>query len=103
MNSHNRDPVDHQRTFRQHAGETVANGANAPGLAGSAVAVLALIVGLFALATRHLSAGLTAVVLAALLGAASAVWLARTHRKVRDAEVAWHAANSDRPAPPPTS
>lgn len=103
MNSHNRDPVDHQRTARQHAGETVTNGANAPGLAGSAVAVAALIVGLFALATGHLSAGLTAVILAAALGAASGVWLVRMHRRVRDAELAWHAANSDEPAPPPTS
>lgn len=103
MNPRNGDPVDHQRTFRQHAGETVTNGANAPGLAGSAGAVLALIVGLFALATRHFSVGVTAVVLAAVLGAASAVWLARTHRKVREAELAWHAANSDEPAPPPSS
>ncbi|OBH92898.1 hypothetical protein [Mycobacterium scrofulaceum] len=103
MNPHNGDPVDHQRTSRQHAGETVTNGANAPGLAGSAVAVLALIVGLFALATGHLSVGVTAVVLAAVLGAASAMWLAHTHRKVREAELAWHAANSDEPAPPPSS
>lgn len=102
MNSDS-DPVDHHRTFRQHAGETVTHGANAPGLAGAAVAVVALIVGLFALATGHLSAGLTAVILAAVLGTASAVWLRRTHRKVRDAELAWHAAKSDEPAPPPSS
>ncbi|OBI35094.1 hypothetical protein A5709_19265 [Mycobacterium sp. E1386] len=103
LNHQKADPVDHQRTARQHAGETVTYGANAPGLAGSAVAVVALIVGLFALATRHFAAGLTAVILAALLGAASAVWLLRTHRRVRVAELAWHAAHSDEPAPPPTS
>lgn len=78
-------------------------GANAPGLAGSAVAVVALTVGLFALATGHAPAGWTAVVLAVVLGAASAVWLVRTHRRVREAELAWHAANSDEPAPPPAS
>ncbi|OBH88270.1 hypothetical protein [Mycobacterium sp. E2733] len=103
MDYHKVDPVDHQRTARQHAGETVTYGANAPGLAGAAVAVVALIVGLFALATRHFASGLTAVILAAALGAASAVWLVRTHRRVRDAELAWHAANSGEPAPPPTS
>ncbi|OCB55311.1 hypothetical protein A9X02_09480 [Mycobacterium malmoense] len=97
------DPVDHQRTARRHAGETVTYGANAPGLAGSAVAVVALTVGLFALATGHAAAGWTAVVLAAVLGAASAVWLVRTHRRVRETGLAWHAANSDEPAPPPTS
>lgn len=103
MDYHKGDPVDHQRTARRHAGETFAYGANAPGLAGSAVAVVALIVGLFALATGHLSAGLTAVVLAAVLGGASAVWLLRMERRVRDAELAWHAANFDEPAPPPSS
>lgn len=103
LNYHKIDPVDHQRTARQHAGETFTYGANAPGLAGAGVAVLALIVGLLALATRHLSAGLTAVILAVVLGVASAVWLRRTHRRVRDAELAWHTENADRPAPPPSS
>ena len=99
MNYRNGDPVDHHRTARRHAGETFTYGANAPGLAASAVAVVALIVGLFALATRHVAA----VILAAVLGAASAVWLLRTHRSVRAAELAWHAAHSDEPAPPPSS
>ncbi|ORV57684.1 hypothetical protein AWC03_15655 [Mycobacterium europaeum] len=103
VNHRNGDPVDHHRTARQHAGETFTDGANAPGLAGSAVAVVALIVGLFALATRHVAAGVAAGILAAALGAASAVWLLRTHRSVRAAELAWHAAHSDEPAPPPSS
>lgn len=59
MNSHKTDPVDHHRTFRRHAGETVTNGANAPGLAGSALAVLALIVGLFAFATGGVAVACT--------------------------------------------
>lgn len=103
MNSPKGDPVDHHRTFRLHAGETVTHGANAPGLVGAAVAVVALIVGLFSFATGHTAAGLIAVILAVVLGAASAVWLQRTHRKVREAELAWHAANSEEPAPPPAS
>lgn len=103
MNYRKIDPVDHQRTTRRHVGETFTYGANAPGLAGGGVAVLALIVGLFALATRQFSAGLTAVILGVALGAASAVWLLRTHRRVRDAELAWHAEQSDEPAPPPSS
>ncbi|ETB42294.1 hypothetical protein O974_20570, partial [Mycobacterium avium 11-0986] len=37
------------------------------------------------------------------VGAVSAGWLLRTHRKVRDAELRWHAAHSDRPPPPPSS
>ena len=57
MDNPRRDPVDHERSTRQHAGESMKNGANAPGLAGVAVAVVALIVGLFALATSHVVVG----------------------------------------------
>lgn len=103
MSSPQNDPVDHARTTRQHAGETFTYGANAPGLAGAAAALVALIVGLFALATRHPSTGWAGVIVAVVLGVLSAAWLLRTHRKVRDAERAWHATNSDEPAPPPSS
>lgn len=103
LKSHRIDPVDHARTSRRHAGEAVSYGANAPGLAGAGVAVVALTVGLFALATGHMLAGVTAVILAAVLGLASAAWVARTHHRVRDAELRWHAEKSDDPAPPPSS
>jgi multisubunit Na+/H+ antiporter MnhB subunit len=96
-------PVDHDRTTRAHAGESLKNGANAPGLAGSALAVIALTVGLFAVAAGHLVAGAVALIVAVILGALSATWLLRTHRKVRDAELRWHATHSDQPAPPPSS
>lgn len=97
------DPVDHERTSRRHAGEAVTYGANAPGLAGAGVAVVALTVGLFAVATGHVLAGVTAVILAAVLGLPSAAWVARTHHRVRHAELRWHAEKSDEPAPPPSS
>jgi protein-S-isoprenylcysteine O-methyltransferase Ste14 len=96
-------PVDHVRTTRQHAGESIKNGANAPGLAGAAAAVVAVTVGLFAVAAGHPVGGAIALIVAAALGALSAAWLLRTHRKVRDAEVRWHASHSDQPAPPPSS
>lgn len=97
------DPVDHSRTFRQHAGESLTYGANVPGLVAAAVGVAALVVGVFGFATGQLAAGAIAVTVAALLGAGSAGWLVRTHRKVRAAELRWYAANSDDPAPPPSS
>ncbi len=96
-------PIDHARTTRQHAGESLKNGANAPGLVGAAVAVIALTVGLFAVAAGHLVGGAVALLVAAALGALSAAWLLRAHRKVRDAELRWHAAHPDQPAPPPSS
>ncbi|MBV8789202.1 MAG: MnhB domain-containing protein [Mycobacterium sp.] len=103
LSSRRSDPVDHARTTRQHAGETFTHGANAPGLAGAAIALVALMVGLFALATRHTTTGWAGVIVAVVVGVLSAAWLLRTHRKVRNAERAWHAANSDEPAPPPSS
>ncbi len=86
------DPVDHARTFRQHAGETVTYGPRAPGVYAAVVATAALIVGLYALATGLLVPGCVAVGVAAVLGAAGAAWILRTHRKVRDAELRWHEA-----------
>lgn len=103
LDHRNSDPVDHARTFRQHAGETFTYGANVPGLAGSAVAVVAMTVGVFAVAAGHLTGGAIALIVAAVVGAVSAGWLLRTHRKVRGAELRWHAAHSDRPPPPPSS
>lgn len=97
------DPIDHQRTSRQHAGETLTHAANAPGLAWAAAAVVALVIGLYAFATGHVLAGAVVVLLAAVSGAAGVAWLLQTHRKVRAAELRWQARNSDKPAPPPSS
>jgi len=58
------------------------------GVAGVVVAVVALVIGLCAVATGHVAAGATA-------------WLLHTDHGVRDAELRWHAENSDEPAPPP--
>jgi hypothetical protein len=102
LNTSDSDPVDHSRTSRRHAGETRTHGANAPGLAGVAVAVVALVIGLFELATGQLFVGISAGILAAVLGAAGGAWVLHTHRKVRDAELRWH-ADSGEPAPPPSS
>ena len=103
MDTPKTDPVDHHRTSRQHAGESLTYGANAPGLAWAALAVVALAIGLYAFAAGHVLIGAAVVLLAAVSGAAGVAWLLQTHRKVRAAEVRWQARNSDRPAPPPSS
>ncbi|BDB41813.1 hypothetical protein Mkiyose1665_26750 [Mycobacterium kiyosense] len=97
------DPVDHYRTTRKHAGEAIKNGANGPGIAGVAIGVIALVIGLAAFATGHVAPGAASVALALVAGAAGLIWLRHTHRKVRAAELRWHQAHSDRPAPPPAS
>jgi hypothetical protein len=97
------DPVNHPRTTRQHAGESMTNGTNAPGLAAIAVGVVALVVGLFALATGHPGVSGIAVTFAAVAVVVGAIWLALTHRRVRKAELDWAKTNSEEPVPPPSS
>lgn len=103
MDSPRTDPVDHERTTRQHAGESLKHGANMTGIGAVAVGVVALIVGLFGVATGQPGVGAVALIVAIVSGVAGAAWLVRTHRKVREAELHWQAAHSDRPAPPPSS
>lgn len=49
------DPVAHQRTTRQHAGESLKDGTNAPGLVALAVGVVALVASLFGLVSGHIA------------------------------------------------
>lgn len=98
-----RDPVDHARTTRQHAGETMKNGANAPGLIAVAAGVVAFVISLAAFATDHMSLGVVAAITAVGVGGAGLGWLAYAHRRVRDAERRWHAEHPAQPAEPPTS
>lgn len=97
------DPVDHDRTTRKHAGETVKDGTNAPGLIAVAIGVIALIVGLYAFATGAVTGGWAAVIVALVVGAGGLRWLAFAHRRVRRAERRLYAEKFDQAAPPPTS
>ena len=97
------DPVDHVRTTRPHAGETVKNGANVPGLISGAVAVVMLVSGVFAFAAGHPVVGTVCVVIAVLLGVVAAVWVNVSHRRVRAAERDWLAEHPEVPAQPPSS
>jgi lactate dehydrogenase-like 2-hydroxyacid dehydrogenase len=67
------------------------------------VGVVALVAGLFGLATGHIGVGSVGVILAALAAAAGIAWLAYAHHRVRTAELQWAAEYSEQPAPPPTS
>ncbi len=97
------DPVDHARTTRQHAGETMKDGRNAPGLVGVVLGVVALVAGLFAFASGHATVGTVAVALALVIGAAGLYWLATRHRQVREQEQRWHDKHPSAPEVPPTS
>jgi protein-S-isoprenylcysteine O-methyltransferase Ste14 len=97
------DPVDHSRTTRQHAGETMKNGANAPGLVLAALGIVAMVFGLAAFATGSPVAGTVTIAIAVVFAAAGGVWVFIAHRRVRGEELRRVAAQSDAEAPPPTS
>jgi predicted membrane-bound spermidine synthase len=96
-------PVDHARTTRAHAGETMKNTANMPGLVAVAVAVVSLSIALYELATSNLVIATVAVLLALVAGVAGSGWLIYSHRRVRRAEQQLVAMGSNDPAPPPSS
>jgi multisubunit Na+/H+ antiporter MnhB subunit len=98
-----RDPIDPARTTRQHAGESMKNGANAPGLALLAAGVIATVVCLASMATGHTSVGVTAALIALLGYVAGAVWLVVAHRRVRAVEQQWLVEHHSVPEQPPTS
>lgn len=98
-----RDPVDHARTYRQHAGETMKAGVNAPGLIAVGIGVLSLVIGLFSFANGSTITAVVAVVVAVLLVAGGLAWLARTHHKVQQQQQDWHREHPEAHYEPPTS
>ena len=52
-----KDPVDHARTTRPHAGESLKDGSNAPGLLAVAVAVVVLVLSLYFFASGQPGTG----------------------------------------------
>lgn len=98
-----RDPVDHARTTRKHAGEAIKNGANAPGMLAVAAGVIALMGGLVGAATGHATIAVFGIVLAVVLGAVGLTWFAFTHRRVRDVERRWNDRHPGAATEPPTS
>jgi membrane associated rhomboid family serine protease len=103
MGDTSRDPVDHARTTRQHAGETMKNGVNGPGLILLAIAVVAMVTSLALFAMGNSSNGMVAAVVAVAAAAVGGVWVYLAHRRVREKEARWLAEHPEAPAQPPTS
>lgn len=77
---------DHARTTRSHAGESLEDGYNLPGIILCALGVIAL--GLCLTATGYGFAGWATIagVAAVLLAGAGVVWLLLEHRRVKSRE-----------------
>jgi multisubunit Na+/H+ antiporter MnhB subunit len=98
-----KDPVDHARTTRPHAGESMKNTASLPGLIIIGLAVLAFVICLVAFATGHDDTGLgfgVGAIVACVIGLG---WLGVQYRRVRSIEEQWLADHPDAPRQPPAS
>ena len=103
MQDYSRDSVDHARTMRQHAGESMKNGLNAPGMVVVWTAVIALVIAIYCLAVGARTAAGVGLGATLALGVFGFCWLAYTHRAVRKAERRWRAEHPGEPYEPPTS
>lgn len=90
-----KDPVDHSRTTRPHAGETMKDTKEMPGLIVIGVALVSFVGALAAHATSHHSTGIMLGSISAALLAVGLVWLAVEHRRVRGIEERWYAEHPE--------
>lgn len=98
-----RDPVDHARTTRPHAGESMKDNKIMPGLIVIGVALVLFVACLAAFATKHHDVGLT---LATLSGGGFIIgggWLLTEHMRVRRIEEHWYAEHPDADPQHPSS
>lgn len=97
------DPVDHARTTRPHAGKSLKDTKNMPAFILLGVALVSFVACLAAFAAAHHGVGVTLAVLAAIVFAASMLWFALAHRRVRQLEQRWYDEHPDTPKQEPTS
>lgn len=98
-----KDPVDHARTTRQHAGEAMKAGINAPGIIAIGLGLVCVSIGLFSFANGVTVGGVIGSLLAVLLIAGGLTWLNRAHHKVQKEQREWHRQHPDAHYEPPTS
>ena len=88
-----KDPVDHFRTTRCHAGESMTDNVVMPALIVIGLALVMFVGCLAAFASGHPEVGLTVGSLAAGGFIVGSVWLAVEHLRVRHLEERWYAAH----------
>ncbi|OCB12334.1 UsfY protein [Mycobacterium vulneris] len=89
------DPVDHSRTTRPHAGESMKDNRNMPALALIGLGVVLFVACLVGFATGNTGAGVLLAVVAAVALVAGGAWLAITHLRVRRIEERWYAEHPE--------
>jgi hypothetical protein len=90
-----KDPVDHARTTRPHAGESMTDTKNMPVLIVIGVALVLFVSSLAAFATSHHDVGVVLATLSVIGFLGGAVWLFFEHRRVRGIEERWYEEHPD--------
>jgi hypothetical protein len=89
------DPVDHARTTRPHAGETMKDTKNLPALILLGVALVSFVAALAAHATSNHTVGVVLGCISAVVLAVAGAWLMIEHRRVKGIEERWYAEHPD--------
>ena len=90
-----KDPVDHSRTTRRHAGESMKDNKIMPGLIVIGLALVSFVACLAAFATEHSDVGLMTAMLAVAGFIIGGGWLLVEHQRVRRIEERWHSEHPD--------
>ena len=98
-----RDPVDHVRTTRTHAGESMTDNLIMPALVVIGLGLVAFVAMLTAFATNHDGSGVALAVLACVAFIVGSGWLAVEHHRVRRLEQRWYADHPGAKWQPPCS
>jgi hypothetical protein len=97
------DPVDHLRTTRPLAGESLIDVLHWPGYLMVVAGVVGVCASLAAFGTGHPHEGMTAGVTAVVVTVAGLIWLAVEHRRIRGIFERWAAEHPDVPRQWPAS
>jgi hypothetical protein len=95
MGDTSRDPIDHHRTTRSRAGESMKSVAKTPGLFLLAAGVVAFVVCLAGFGEHAVGVGIGAAVIALLAAGAGLAWLGMDARRIRQIEREWSNAHHD--------
>ena len=89
------DPVDHARTTRPHAGETMKDTKNMPALILLGVALVSFVAALAAHATSNHTVGVILGCISAVVFVVAGAWFMIEHRRVQSIEDRWHGEHPD--------
>ncbi|AMO60398.1 UsfY protein [Mycolicibacterium phlei] len=90
-----KDPVDHARTTRPHAGESMKDTRNMPGLILAGVALVLFVSAIAAHAVSNHGVGIGLGSTSAVVFVVAGGWLLAEHMRVRKLEERWYAEHPD--------